>query len=182
MKDEYITFRSGRVTLDQIRVLSVLQVQVFQHGVPYHLLKNFYNEFQLSAVIAKVGYDVAVSLDSIEKISDYFTKYPELISDALVGLIPVVTMSELMKARGSNVFNYVSAVTVMVHDIIIEMAKAIHENKDDVTGKLNPNYDADTSFESAFSDSSSEDVFQEGIGFFGSCFWKSIIGVIDACE
>lgn len=176
MNDEDITFRNGRATFDQLRVLSVLQAQVFKYGVPYHLLKNFYNEFQLSAVIAKVGHDIAVSLDSIEKISDYFTKYPELINNALVGLVPVVTMNELMKAQGSNVFNYVSAVTIMVHDLIIEMAKAIHENKEDVTGKLISNCDADTSFESAFSDFSSEDVFQEGIGFFGSFFWNECNG------
>jgi hypothetical protein len=172
-----IPYRNGKITINQLLALNDFQRQVFQHGVPYHLLKNFYNEFQLSAVIAKVGHDVAVSLDSIKKISDYFTECTELISNALAGLIPAVTMSKLMMERGSTAFNYVSGVTILVHDLIIEMSKAMHESKDE---------DADTSFESAFSDASSEDNSEygseEGVGFFGSCLWNNIIGVIDGCE
>ena len=148
-----------------------LRTQALDHGVPYNLLGEFYNDYQLAAVIAKVGHEVAHTLNSLEKISDYFAEHTDKIPHALAGLIPVVTMSELMAKRGSKVFNYVPVIVVQVKDLIVEMAKAMqkgevtHSDADTVLGGAfdDASSDADTRFESAFSSDG-----EENIGLYGS--------------
>ena len=78
----------GEITIDQVAAWSHIQQRACDEGAPpLHLIPEFINMYQVTAVIAQVPPEVAIGLNTLEGIQEFFRASPELLTQATTALV-----------------------------------------------------------------------------------------------
>jgi hypothetical protein len=89
----------GEITIDQVAAWSPIQRRAYDEGAPLHLITGFVNMYQVTAVIAHVQPEIAIGINTLEGIQEFFRASPELLTQATTALVINIVGNEFVSLR-----------------------------------------------------------------------------------